>query len=68
MDDDKDARTDRGLDDCREIIVELRAENEELRESAETFGELAERLNRALHPGRSQEALLPRQKDHEPDV
>ena len=32
---------------CEEAVQELKAENAELRESAESFGALAERLNRA---------------------
>jgi hypothetical protein len=35
------------LSACREEVQELKAENAELRESAESFGALAERLNRA---------------------
>jgi len=34
--------------DCLERIRELEEENEHLREAASTFGELAERLKRAL--------------------
>jgi hypothetical protein len=43
------------LEDCFEAVEQLRAEkeeleveNEQLRESADTFGELAERLNKKL--------------------
>ena len=32
---------------CQEQVQELKAENADLRESAESFGALAERLNRA---------------------
>jgi hypothetical protein len=32
---------------CQEEVQELKAENADLRESAESFGALAERLNRA---------------------
>jgi len=35
---------------CQEEVQELKAENAELRESAESFGALAERLNRAKRP------------------
>ena len=35
------------LTECEETVKELKAENEELRESAESFGALAERLNLA---------------------
>jgi hypothetical protein len=34
---------------CQEEVQELKAENADLRESAESFGALAERLNRAKH-------------------
>src|SRR3954463_4652529 len=50
-----DARDESGLEECRETVEqlqvekqELQQENEVLRESAEDFGELAERLNTAL--------------------
>ena len=33
---------------CEAEIVKLRTENDQLRRSAQAFGELAERLNRAL--------------------
>jgi hypothetical protein len=33
------------LTDCKQKVDELTEENEQLRNSAETFGELAERLN-----------------------
>lgn len=33
---------------CEAELVKLRTENEQLRRSAQAFGELAERLNRAL--------------------
>ena len=43
------------LSECHEVVEqlqeekkELQAENEQLRESADTFGELAERLSHAL--------------------
>lgn len=35
------------LAECQEENLELKAENAELRESSESFGALAERLNRA---------------------
>ena len=43
MVDDKDD----ALEHCQETVEALRVENEELRESAESFGALAERLNQA---------------------
>lgn len=36
---------------CEEEVQELKAENAELRESAESFGALAERLNRTKKSG-----------------
>jgi hypothetical protein len=35
------------LKECREEVAELQAENQALRDSAETFGRLAERLNQS---------------------
>jgi DNA repair exonuclease SbcCD ATPase subunit len=35
------------LDECQETVEELKVENAELREAAESFGALAERLNQA---------------------
>ena len=47
--------TKKNLDECQEAVEklqevqkELEAENEHLREAADTFGDLAERLNTAL--------------------
>jgi ABC-type transporter Mla subunit MlaD len=47
--------TKKDLDECnetveklQEVTKELEAENEHLREAADTFGDLAERLNTAL--------------------
>jgi hypothetical protein len=47
--------TKKDLDECHETVEkleeakkELEAENEQLREAADTFGDLAERLNTAL--------------------
>jgi transposase-like protein len=42
-----DDQTEDKLVECKETVKELREENAELRESAESFGALAERLNRA---------------------
>lgn len=39
------------LSACEQQVEELKAENAELRESAESFGALAERLNRARRSG-----------------
>ena len=36
------------LANCEAELVKLRTENDQLRRSAQAFGELAERLNRAL--------------------
>jgi hypothetical protein len=38
------------LEDCKEQNRKLEEENELLRESAETFGALADRLNEKLQP------------------
>ncbi len=50
-----DDETKRDLDECHETVEklqeakkELEAENDHLREAADTFGDLAERLNTAL--------------------
>jgi ABC-type transporter Mla subunit MlaD len=50
-----DDETKRNLDEChetveklQEVTKELEAENEHLREAADAFGDLAERLNAAL--------------------
>lgn len=43
---------DDALKRCEEEKRFLKAENEDLRHSAEDFGELAERLNRQLHADR----------------
>jgi hypothetical protein len=40
-----DSRPNEALTDCEEKIEELQEENAQLRYAAETFGELAERLN-----------------------
>ena len=46
MEDHKDSKsTDRALADCEKTVQHLREENAELRHSAQTFGDLAERLN-----------------------
>lgn len=60
-----DEKTEQALGDCQNTVEELKAENVELRESADAFGELAERLNRELHPERSQQAVL--SGDAQPD-
>ena len=40
------------LKDCEAEVERLETENQHLRRSAEEFGQLAERLNRALREGR----------------
>ena len=40
------------LKECEDEIARLETENRALRQSSEEFGELAERLNRALREGR----------------
>ncbi len=45
MIEDADDKPDEALTDCEQKVEELREENAQLRESAETFGNLAERLN-----------------------
>ena len=51
---------DSRLQGYRDEIARLRAENEQLRQSAETFGRLAERLMVALRTARlEQEPLSP---------
>jgi cell division septum initiation protein DivIVA len=40
------------LEDCMETVHRLEEENEQLRQSAGAFGQLAERLNRALQEER----------------
>ena len=55
--------TKKDLDEChetveklQEVTKELEAENEQLREAADTFGDLAERLNVALKEQRESAA------------
>jgi hypothetical protein len=55
VDDEPKADVPDDLKDCHEVVEQLRegmkeleVENEHLRESADTFGELAERLNEKL--------------------
>jgi len=47
-----------GLEDCEEKVEELAAENAELRQSAESFGALAERLNQARQAAEAAPALV----------
>jgi hypothetical protein len=42
----------KSLEECQKQIAELEAENDALRKSAEAFGALAERLNRAAREER----------------
>ena len=43
-----ESEASRSLEDCLARIRQLEEENEHLREAAKTFGDLAERLKRAL--------------------
>lgn len=43
-----DEKVEKALEACEETVEELKVENEKLRESSESFGALAERLNQAL--------------------
>jgi hypothetical protein len=61
-----DDKTEESLEACQETVEELKTENVELREAEETFGELAERLNRALRSELSQQAGL--SDDTKPDT
>ena len=45
MEDDKVKSTEEALTECEETVDHLQKENAELRRSAQTFGDLAERLN-----------------------
>jgi predicted RNase H-like nuclease (RuvC/YqgF family) len=45
---------------CNEEIRRLKTENDELRRAAESFGQLAERLNRALRAERVKSAAADR--------
>lgn len=51
-----DDKPEQALEECKETVKELKVENEELRGAADTFGELAERLNQTLRKERSQKA------------
>ncbi len=53
-----DEKTEQELEACQEENEDLKAENVELRKSADAFGELAERLNQALYPERVQQGPL----------
>jgi predicted RNase H-like nuclease (RuvC/YqgF family) len=54
--DEKDS--DDALAECEETVEHLKEENAQLRESAQTFGDLAERLNTQRRLGNNQ---LPRE-------
>ena len=43
--DDEPKETEEALAECEETVEELKEENAQLRESAQTFGDLAERLS-----------------------
>jgi len=47
---------DDALEECEEKVVKLEQENDELRKSAQEFGQLAERLNQMLRHERRREA------------
>ncbi len=52
MDDQTDGKqTEDALAKCEESVEDLKAENAELRNAAQTFGDLAERLNTKQHLG-----------------
>jgi hypothetical protein len=51
-------QTERKLEKCEEKVNELKAENAQLRESAESFGALADRLNEA-NRAQSQRLAMP---------
>jgi predicted RNase H-like nuclease (RuvC/YqgF family) len=45
VNDDADDTSENPLSDCEQKVEELQEENAQLRNAAETFGDLAERLN-----------------------
>jgi hypothetical protein len=45
MEDDANSKEDGSLAKCEEAVEQLKEENAQLRESAQAFGDLAERLN-----------------------
>ena len=45
MEDDWGGKPANPLAECQEVVEHLKEENAQLRESAQTFGDLAERLN-----------------------
>lgn len=45
MEDDGDEKPVNALAECEEVVEHLKEENAQLRESAQMFGDLAERLN-----------------------
>ena len=51
---------DDALEECKETVEALKVENGELRESAESFGALAERLNQANRAGTRHPIICPR--------
>jgi hypothetical protein len=44
-----DVRPEEALEECKQRVEELIEENVELRHAAQTFGDLAERLNQNRH-------------------
>jgi predicted RNase H-like nuclease (RuvC/YqgF family) len=51
--DDGDDKPVNPLAECQEVVQHLKEENAQLRESAQTFGDLAERLNSTRRPRNS---------------
>ena len=67
MEDHKNAKpTENALADCEEKIEHLREENAELRKSAQTFGDLAERLNSSQRAQRKHVDCSPRPATNQP--
>lgn len=54
MEDDGEEKPVNALAECQEVVEHLKEENAQLRESSETFADLAERLN--AHKFRDAEA------------
>jgi hypothetical protein len=62
--DDSDGKPpDEALNDCEEKIAELEEENSQLRYAAETFGDLAERLNNERRAAEGEPPTVPALKD-----
>lgn len=54
---------DDALKQCEEELARLETENQDLRQSATAFGDLAERLNRALREGSHARKAAPTEQD-----